>query len=51
VAEFSLQALHDEIEADPEELGYKELDGTWKGDLDIYTWWLPLSTNGSVIAA
>lgn len=32
MAEFSLQALHDEIEADPEALGYKEVGGEWKGD-------------------
>ena len=31
MAEFSLQALHDEIEADPEGIGYK-IDGDWKGD-------------------
>jgi len=35
VAEFSLQALHDEIEADPMELGYKNGDGTWKEDAEI----------------
>jgi hypothetical protein len=32
MAEFSLQALHDEIEADPEGIGYKETGGEWKGD-------------------
>ena len=32
MAEFSLQALHDEIEADPEALGYKEAGGEWKDD-------------------
>ena len=32
MAEFSLQALHDEIEADPEGLEYKEPGGDWKGD-------------------
>lgn len=31
MASFSLQALHDEIEADPEGLGYK-INGDWKGD-------------------
>jgi len=31
MAEFSLQALHDEIEADPEGIGYKT-NGDWKGD-------------------
>ena len=31
MAEFSLQALHDEIEADPQVLGYKDA-GVWKGD-------------------
>ena len=31
MAEFSLQALHDEIEADPQALGYKT-NGAWKGD-------------------
>ena len=36
MAEFSLQALHDEIEADPEVLGYKETSGEWKGD-DVIT--------------
>ncbi|MHC4338513.1 MAG: hypothetical protein ACYSTG_11305 [Planctomycetota bacterium] len=35
MAEFSLQALHDEIEADPESLGYKNPDTTWKGDQEI----------------
>jgi hypothetical protein len=34
--EFSLQALHDEIEADPEGLGYKEAGGEWKEDSVIY---------------
>jgi len=32
MASFSLQALHDEIEADPKGLGYKETNGDWKGD-------------------
>jgi hypothetical protein len=32
MAEYSLQALHDEIEADPVTLGYKEGSGAWKGD-------------------
>lgn len=32
MAEFSLQALHDEIEADPWSLNYKEAGGAWKGD-------------------
>jgi len=32
MAEFSLQALHDEIEADPEAIGYKEAGGAWKAD-------------------
>lgn len=32
MAEFSLQALHDEIEADPLDIGYKEQGGTWKSD-------------------
>jgi len=32
MAEFSLQALHDEIEADPEGLDYKEPNGDWRGD-------------------
>ena len=32
MAEFSLQALHDEIEADPQTIGYKEAGGEWKGD-------------------
>lgn len=31
MTEFSLQALHDEIESDPQELGYKT-NGDWKGD-------------------
>lgn len=31
MAEFSLQALHDEIENDTEALGYKDA-GVWKGD-------------------
>lgn len=31
MAEFSLQTLHDEIEADSEALGYKDA-GVWKGD-------------------
>ncbi len=34
MAEFSLQALHDEIEADPEDLGYKD-GGAWIGDQAI----------------
>lgn len=29
---FTLQELHDEIESDPEALGYKEAGGAWKGD-------------------
>ena len=32
MAEFSLQALHDEIESDAEGLGYKEAGGEWKED-------------------
>ena len=35
MAEFSLQALHDEIEADPTGIGYKEAGGAWKGDAVI----------------
>jgi hypothetical protein len=35
MTEFSLQALHDEIEADPLGIGYKEQDGSWKGDAEI----------------
>jgi hypothetical protein len=35
MAVFSLQALHDEIENDPLALGYKNGDGTWKGDAEI----------------
>jgi hypothetical protein len=35
LADFSLQALHDEIEADPLALGYKNGDGSWKGDAVI----------------
>jgi hypothetical protein len=35
MAEFSLQALHDEIENDPLGLGYKNGDGTWKEDAVI----------------
>ena len=35
MAEFSLQALHDEIEADPQVLSYKNPDGSWKGDAVI----------------
>lgn len=35
MAEFSLQALHDEIEADPLSLGYKNPDTTWKEDAEI----------------
>jgi len=34
MAEYSLQALHDEIEADPEGLGYK-IGGEWKEDAVI----------------
>lgn len=34
MADFSLQALHDEIEADPEGLGYKD-GAAWKGDQEI----------------
>jgi hypothetical protein len=33
---FTLQELHDEIENDPDGLGYKNLDGTWKSDNTIY---------------
>jgi len=29
---FTLQQLHDEIEADPESLGYKEPPGEWQSD-------------------
>ena len=29
---YTLQELHDEIEADSEGLGYKEANGDWKGD-------------------
>lgn len=29
---FTLQELHDYIEADPLEVGYKEPNGDWKGD-------------------
>jgi hypothetical protein len=32
MADFSLQALHDEIEADSLGIGYKNGDGTWKED-------------------
>ncbi len=32
MADFTLQALADEIEADPAALGYKEAGGEWKGD-------------------
>lgn len=32
MAEYTLQALHDEIEADPVAIGYKEAGGAWKGD-------------------
>ena len=32
MAEFSLQALNDEIDNDPAALGYKEAGGAWKGD-------------------
>lgn len=35
MANFILQDLHDEIEADPQALGYKNQDGTWKGDQEI----------------
>jgi hypothetical protein len=35
MADFTLQALHDEIEADPQTVGYKNGDGTWKGDAEI----------------
>jgi hypothetical protein len=34
MAEFTLQALHDEIESDTEGLGYKDA-GDWKGDQAI----------------
>lgn len=34
MTEFSLQALHDEIETDPEALGYKD-GGAWIGDQEI----------------
>ena len=32
MSDFSLQALHDEVENDPEAIGYKNPDTTWKGD-------------------
>lgn len=32
MATFSLQALHDEIESDPQGIGYKEVGGAWKED-------------------
>ena len=32
MADFTLQALHDEIEADSMTIGYKESNGDWKGD-------------------
>lgn len=32
MTEFTLQALHDEIENDPEAIGYKEVGGEWKED-------------------
>jgi hypothetical protein len=32
MSEFSLQALHDEIENDPKNEGYKEANGDWKED-------------------
>ena len=35
MADFTLQALHDEIEADPWSIGYKEASGDWKGDQEI----------------
>ena len=35
MAEFTLQSLHDEIEADPFALGYKEVGGEWKEDAVI----------------
>jgi len=35
MVEFNLQALHDEIEADPEGLGYKDGGGNWIGDQEI----------------
>jgi len=35
MADFTLQALNDEIDTDPEGLGYKEVGGEWKGDAEI----------------
>lgn len=35
MADFSLQALHDEIENDPMAIGYKETGGEWKEDAVI----------------
>jgi len=35
MTEFTLQALHDRIEADPLAIGYKEAGGEWKGDYVI----------------
>lgn len=32
MTEFTLQALHDMIEADPQAIGYKEPNGDWKRD-------------------
>lgn len=35
MSDFTLQALHDEIEADTQALGYKEVGGAWKEDAVI----------------
>lgn len=45
---FTLQELHDEIEADPEAIGYKEPSGEWKGD-EVIADLINDPANGAVI--
>ena len=47
MAEFSLQALHDEIENDPESIGYKD-GSVWKGD-DVIADLINDPANGDVV--
>lgn len=48
MAYFTLQALHDEIENDPEAIGYKEVGGEWKAD-DVIADLINDPANGATI--
>lgn len=45
---YTLQELHDEIEADAQSIGYKEPNGDWKGD-DVIAGLINDPANGAVI--